>query len=366
MNTNLYIRTSVAGDYQVLSVEDIRKILAILNKKEGKNKNRMGLKRYIELFLEDIASGNRVTNRGTRYSKGTIQAIRQAIKKFEEYQLSRGKILDFKDIDMNFYREYIGFLMGQNYSLNSIGKCIKNLKQILLAAEEDGFTINPAVKSKGFKVHQVKTDAIYLTQSDLEAIRRVDLRGLPYCYEVARDIFFIGVWTAQRVSDYNYLHRENIGRETISTCDACGNIISRQVLTVSLTQHKTGKRITIPCSSELQRILEKYPRELPHIYDQKLGKLMKEIGRMAGLDEVVEMNITKGGIPSKMRARKWELIQTHTARRTGATLMYLSGMDVYDICKITGHSSVSILENYLKASELETVRKISQRYDYFR
>ncbi|MDO4736069.1 MAG: tyrosine-type recombinase/integrase, partial [Bacteroidia bacterium] len=63
---------------------------------------------------------------------------------------------------------------------------------------------------------------------------------------------------------------------------------------------------------------------------------------------------------------KWKLIQTHTARRTGATLMYLSGMDVYDICKITGHSSVKTLERYIKASELETVRKITQEYDYFK
>ena len=87
---------------------------------------------------------------------------------------------------------------------------------------------------------------------------------------------------------------------------------------------------------------------------------------MAGLDEWIEITTTKGGFTSKTRARKWELIHTHTARRTGATLMYLSGMDVYDICKITGHSSIQMLERYIKADELETVRKLSEVYDYFK
>lgn len=366
MSTSFYFRTAGTEGYREISVDDIKKFFAILDSDKSKCVKQMDLRRYIELFIKDIACGNRVTLRGTRFTTGTIKAIRQALKKFEEYQIARGQYLDFKDIDMAFYRDYTGFLMGQNYSINSIGKCIKNLKQILLAAEEDGYRINPAVRGKGFKVHQVKTDAIYLTQSDLAAIREVDLTGLPHCYEVARDIFMIGVWTAQRVSDYNQLSRENIQEETITITDPYGNQTCRLVRNIRLTQQKTGKRVVIPCSGELSAILDKYPNQLPHLYEQKLSKLMKEIGRMAGLDEMVELNTTKGGIPSKTVARKWELIQTHTARRTGATLMYLHGMDIYDICKITGHSSVTLLERYIKASELETARKISQVYDYFR
>lgn len=56
---------------------------------------------------------------------------------------------------------------------------------------------------------------------------------------------------------------------------------------------------------------------------------------------------------------------THTARRTGATLMYLAGMDIYDIMKITGHTSPAVLKKYIRADELEVVDKIKGKYNYF-
>jgi integrase len=63
--------------------------------------------------------------------------------------------------------------------------------------------------------------------------------------------------------------------------------------------------------------------------------------------------------------RKCDLVHTHTARRTGATLMYLSGMDIYDIMKITGHSTPQTLKKYIKADKLEVMEKIVDKYDYF-
>ncbi len=328
--------------------------------------NTISLDRYIDEFLLDIQLGKRVTNRGTKFSAGTIASFKQTINKFMQFEQAKQKFLDFEDIDLKFYREYNSFLIAQNYSLNSIGKCIKNLKQIILSAEEEGFYINPHIKSKSFKVHQVAVDSIYLTKEDLKAISNVDLSSHPLCYTYARDIFLIGVWTAQRVSDYNNLKKQNIKIETIRTYDRDGNISERTLKTIRLVQQKTRKRVTIPCSSELCKILDKYPDEFPHLYDQQINIIIRQIGLMAGLNELMEITSTKGGKVTLHRIPKWKLIQTHTARRTGATLMYLSGMDVYDICKITGHSSVKTLERYIKATELETVRKITQEYDYFK
>ena len=56
---------------------------------------------------------------------------------------------------------------------------------------------------------------------------------------------------------------------------------------------------------------------------------------------------------------------SHTARRTGATLMYLAGIDAYDIIKITGHKDIDILKKYIKADQLDVVQKLTDKYDYF-
>ena len=66
-----------------------------------------------------------------------------------------------------------------------------------------------------------------------------------------------------------------------------------------------------------------------------------------------------------LKCQTTELVHTHTARRTGATLMCLSGMDIYDIMKITGHTSPAMLRKYIKAENLTVVEKITDKYNYF-
>ena len=64
--------------------------------------------------------------------------------------------------------------------------------------------------------------------------------------------------------------------------------------------------------------------------------------------------------------KKYELIGTHTARRTGATLMYLAGIPIYDIMRVTGHKSVNTLEKYIRADKLEVAQKLRHSYEYFK
>ena len=47
---------------------------------------------------------------------------------------------------------------------------------------------------------------------------------------------------------------------------------------------------------------------------------------------------------------KHELMKTHTARRTFCTNAILAGMPPYQIMKITGHSSITNFEKYIKMS----------------
>ena len=353
METEFYFSTTSFEGGVKVSAQEIRRFLETVGKRK---QQQILVSEYIEGYLSDIALGKRVSNKGTKLRRGTVLCLSQALRKFVEFQQVNRLKLGFEDISLNIYRDYTAFLMEQNYSINTIGKHIKKLRQLLACAEEDGHSVNQAFKGKSFKVHNVPTDAIYLTKENLNAINSLNLRDFPKEYALARDIFMIGVYTAQRVSDYNNLHPDNF-------------VLTPQgeIQALRITQVKTGKRVVIPCCSALQNIFRHYSlKNLPHLHEQKINNLMKEISRMAGLTEPVEVCTTKGGVAVRSSVPKWQLIQTHTARRTGATLMYLSGMDVYDICKITGHSSVQTLERYIKAGELETLKKLSTEYEFFR
>ena len=322
------------------------------------------LNQYIDRFITNISSGARQTEKGTNYAASTVKSVRAAMTQFGNFQIEKGRNIDFQDVDMNFYHEYTAYLKEKNYSINSIGKCIKELKTILRAAESDGYEVNPKYKDKKFKGTRIEVDSIYLTRDDLSKIMSADISKLSQGYDLARDIFMVGVWTAQRVSDYNNLSRENIKQHRIPKI-IDNKLVYKEFQTVEIRQKKTGSKVSVPVSSELKSILERYDYQLPHLEDQVLNRYMKDICKLAGLEDIVEVQTTKGGKAVKEFKQKWELVHSHTARRTGATLMYLAGMDYYDIMRITGHTSPTMLKKYIKADSIEVADKITDKYSYF-
>jgi integrase len=318
------------------------------------------------MYLKQIKNGGRSTYTGKNFAPGTIVAISVSLNRLADFEKQKRHVYDFDEIDMTFYRDFTAFLKKRQYALNSIGKTVKVIKTVMRCAEEEGYHNNHSYMAHSFKAPKADADAIYLTKEDLDKINALDLSKECWGMQVARDIFMIGVWTAQRVSDYNNIRKEDVKTETIRSWDEDGNLSERQVRTIHVVQQKTGKKVVIPCNKALRDILDKYPDELPHISEQKLNLYLKELGKKAELNEMVDIRSTKGGEMKVEPVAKHDLIHTHTARRTGATLMYLSGMNVYDICKITGHSNIKTLERYIKANELETVKKITEAYDYFK
>lgn len=338
--------------------------------------NRVTLNKYIKMFYDGAEDGSRLTVNGLKYKRGTVNSIGQAKDRFIAFQEEKGRTYDFNDIDMDFYHDFTAFMNNKKLALNTVGKTINWFKTILATAETEGYNTNTIFRDKRFKGARAEVDAIYLTQEDLDKIRKVDMSKFHAGYDKARDIFMVGVWTAQRVSDYNYLKKENIKTVTRQVIEnkpiKKGSqktkpvVVEKKITVIDLTQRKTGTKVVIPCSSELLKILKKYDFNLPHIADQNINDYMKEIAKAAGLTEMVRIEKVLGGEKKVEWHPKHELVHTHTARRTGATLMYLSGMEVYDIMKITGHSTPNMLKKYIKADELETVNTIVQKYDYFK
>ena len=336
---------------------------------------KMNLNRFIDEYLRDIKNGRRQSDRGKAFAPATIVAITQTMTQFKGFQKAKKRQYNFDDIDLEFYKDYTAYLNKRNYSINSVGKCIKQLKTIMSLAEAEGYHHNAKYKDKRFKGTRVDVDSIYLTREELEKIMAVPSDTLSPGKQLARDIFMIGVWTAQRVSDYNNLQPEDFHTTTkrwiedIPDPEHPGQttavIKTKEITYVDIRQQKTGAKVSIPCSTELKAILEKYNYNIPHLPDQDINRYIKEIGRLAGITEEVEIESTKGGKSTLERIPKYQLIHSHTARRTGATLMYLAGIDIYDIMKVTGHASPEILKKYIKADSLDVAEKLSDKYDYF-
>jgi integrase len=218
------------------------------------------------------------------------------------------------------------------------------------AAGEDGLHENKDIERKKFKVITTEVHPIYLTQKEVESIYNLDL-SKDKTLDIARDIFLIGCYTGQRFSDYSRINSQHI--KTVKG----GKIID-------LIQKKTGEQVLIPVRPELETILKKYDYIPPRTHEQKANERIKLVCEKAKINEQIEIEEIKGGLKVTQRKAKYELIKTHTARRTGATLMFLAGIPTISIMKITGHKTEREFLKYIRVTKEETAQTL-MNHPYF-
>ncbi|RLJ61596.1 phage integrase family protein [Lacinutrix venerupis] len=277
----------------------------------------------------------------------TVRSYKQTVSRLKDFNKQVKYDLDFENIDLNFYYAFIGYLEKYNYSTNTIGKHIKNLRTILNRATEDGVNKNLSFKKKEFKTVNEETVSIYLTENEIDALYNVDLSKTPD-WELARDIFIIGYYIGQRVSDYNGIKMSQIKVFN-----------SREVL--EIIQKKTGAKVYVPLHKRVRQIMNNryngaFPPRLP---DSDINEYIKEAGSKAKILTPITVTRTKGGKTKTIEVEKNKLIVSHSARRSFCTNAYLSKMPVIDIMAISGHSTEREFYKYIKVTPQERAVKIA-------
>jgi len=284
-------------------------------------------------------------NSGKQLSYYTIRKYYQFYEELKDYEKKFKITLDFDDIDLEFYENFIDMLREKNKANNTIGKHTKVFKAILNEATEKGINTNLKFRSKRFKAFSETGDAIYLNENELQKIYSLDLSKNTKLEKV-RDLFIVGSWTGLRFGDFTSIKPEFI----------IGNFLH-------IEQHKTLGKITIPLHPIVLEILNKYKGHLPKaISNQKFNEYLKEIGKLAELTEPVYKTITRGGKRISTKYKKWELITTHTARRAFSSNLYKSGFPAKSIMQITGHQTDTSFMKYLKLTPDEHAKLLQQHW----
>src|SRR5690606_5493852 len=172
----------------------------------------------------------------------TVRSYNQTVNRLIDFNKEVRYNLDFENIDLKFYYTFVQYLENNNYSINTIGKHIKNLTTLLNRATEDGLNSNMKYKHREFKALSEDTVSIYLIESEIDALYKVDLSKTKD-WELARDIFLIGYYTGQRVSDYN-----GITKDQIKTFNG------QRVF--EFKQQKTNKVVYVPIHSRVESIMK--------------------------------------------------------------------------------------------------------------
>ena len=128
-------------------------------------------------------------------------------------------------------------------------------------------------------------------------------------------------------------------------------------------------RVVIPIHPLLKLITNRYkdssenylPRSMEN---QVLNRHLKGIGAMLkSLQVRVPFERTQAGLKVVKRITKFELLTTHTARRSFATNAYLDGVPSITIMNITGHRTEVAFLKYIKVTPSEHAKILKEHWE---
>jgi site-specific recombinase XerD len=228
----------------------------------------------------------------------------------------------------------------------SVGVVCKHLITFF-AYCRDVLNIKLSPRQATIKKESAPSDRIYLTEADLDKLETV---VLPPHLDRVRDAFLFQCYTGLRYADLWRLKSSHIEQRT-------GYRVICLVPEKSVSRHAVKiKRIEIPLLEQAERILTRYTdpdayRLLPVLSNQKMNDRVKEIAQLAGICELVDTVEYVRGVPRLVSAEKWQLVSSHVARHTFATLSLIKGVPLEVVSKSLGHSNLSTTLIYAKVAD---------------
>jgi integrase len=278
-------------------------------------------------------------------TKASLYIYKITIEEVINFLKENKRPLHFDSIDHTFFDSYITYLLEiknnnsnglkpVGYSNDTIHKRISNIKTFMKWAFERGFHSNLTYQKISYKKTQ-KHEIVSLSKIELSQIKDLDL-SKNVRLEKVRDLFVFGIYTGQRWSDIATFRSEDLeGTDWI------------------FNAQKTRKRMIVPLDgfgSPALKILQKYDYVLPVISGQKFNDYIKEVGKLAQINEKVKINRYSGVIKIPISKPKYEFMASHMARRTCVTLLLEAGIAPTTIMKLTGHSDLKTLLKYENTS----------------
>ena len=335
---------------------------------------------YVDTLVKRMKSGKKRIG-AESYTSGTIKAWNSFAKLirdfYENFKNKYKRDFQWEDFNKDGFLDFLTYMEKKEYLPTSINKYVKDLNATVVSAGEEGILGDLVIRKHCPRKTLRKEEQpikVYLTEEELQALYEMPLQeGTEKCK--VRDIFLCGAYTGQRISDYNNLSAENF-RKTPKGYDI-----------VVLTLEKTNNTVVIPVLNDnLVAIARKYEFRLPRVVEQVLNRYIKDILKQLSLSvpSLAEKYTTvltmkereaedafrkehrgeylfernERGVPMRP---KYDLITSHTARRSCITNLYLQGRFTNEqIMSISGHKDEKTFKEYIVCSGIIFAERIME------
>jgi len=266
------------------------------------------------------------------------------IKHLNKFSLLYDCDIFTNSVTEEFLDDFIIYLENEGLRHNTIVGYIQKMQSMVRKASQYNYAVDTTYDEIDLRCEE--TNAVFLSMNEIARIYyyKFTHQDRRKARERIRDLFVIGCLTALRYSDYSTLTKDNF----------LDNFIVKRT-------KKTNVTVRIPMHDYVKEIISKYGGNVPGgLCIQYFNKYLKVIMQEIGLNDKITYSYTVGGNLKTVTKEKWELISSHTARRSAATNMYLTGrMKTLEIMKITGHKSEQNFFRYIRLTQEDMARAIS-------
>ena len=331
------------------TVDDVKLLfnsrIALKQDEEPQEEIAVPQKSFWEIYDEFTKECGRL-NDWTPATFGKFNALKNHLLKFK-------KLNSFEYLTEKGLNDLVDFFRNKCNMLNStIGKQLGYLKWFLKWATNKGYNTNMAYATFSPKLKNTQAKVIFLNDDELDKIKSFQIPETKQYLERVRDVLIFCCYTGLRYSDVANLRRSDVKENHI------------EVTTV-----KTADSLIIELNRHSRAILEKYKdvafegdKVLPVISNQKMNDYIKELGKLAGIDTKIRITQYKGHDRIDTIYPKYELLCTHTGRKTFICKALSLGIPPNVVMKWTGHSDYKAMKPYIDIADSIKVNAMS-RFD---
>ncbi|WP_209390864.1 phage integrase SAM-like domain-containing protein [Chryseobacterium sp. RR2-3-20] len=264
------------------------------------------------------------------------------LARFEGFSCQR---LCIEQVNSDFVRDFMAFGKEEEYSENTIYRTIHFVKTILNYAERKG--IRTCVRELEIRREKQKKHVVTLTEQEIAQIQSTKV---PKHLEAAKDWLLISCYTGQRFSDFIHFDTKKLKEVNGKMC-------------LAFVQQKTKKDILLPLHPTVLNAIERNGNSFPALMDiQHYNSEIKEIAKLANLNESVKARKRLGFRSKIVQAKKWELMTSHIGRRSFATNFY-GKIPTPLLMEATGHSTEQMFLRYINPVDKDRILSLSNYFD---
>lgn len=325
---------TIFKEYEIKGILPTRKQLKYaFDERITKSVKRYNTSKLVDIFDEFINECS-LKNNWAKSTTKRIANIKNHLIKFD-------KDLTFEDMTLDVLDKYVDYFRGNDFRNSTINKQISILKWFLRWGVEKNYTNNKAFERFDPKLKTVDKKVVFLTWDELTQIKECQIPETKQYLERMRDVFLFQCYTGLRYSDVYNLKRSDIKNNQIE-----------------LTTIKTSDNLIIELNKYSTEILDKYSdfpfkdnKVLPVISNQRMNDYLKELGKLANINEHVRETYYKGSRRIDEVTSKHDLMCTHVGRRTFICHALSMGIPVTTVMQWTGHSDFDAMRPYIGVAD---------------